>query len=106
MIGTRKRSIKPHIRFPLVRAGRSSIVQNMTPTARFSYLFTVAAIVVAGATHLATPLLTVPFSYFYLRKLFSIKRHWLSIILFLVILLGTLYGFGYLFLRAIIALPK
>jgi len=82
------------VRFPLVGAGRSSIVQNMTPAARFSYLFIVAVIVVAGATHLATPLLTVLFSYFALRKLYFRKRKWLSIILFLVILLGTLYGFG------------
>jgi len=78
----------------------------MTRAARFSYLFIVAVIVVAGATHLATPLLTVLFSYFALRKLYFRKRKWLSIILFLVILLGTLYGFGYLIRQAFIAFPK
>src|SRR5438128_2874887 len=106
IIGTRKRSIKLHVRLLLVRADRFSIVQNMTPASRFSYLFIVAVIVVAGATHLATPLLTVLFSYFALRKLYFRKRKWLSIILFLVILLGTLYGFGYLIRQAFIAFPK
>src|SRR5437667_10675295 len=77
IFGTRKRSIKPDVRLLLVRADRFSIVQNMTPASRFSYLFIVAVIVVAGATHLATPLLTVLFSYFAGR--FS-HRQWASIL--------------------------
>src|SRR5438128_12610857 len=41
----------------------------MTRAARFSYFFLVAVIVLAAATHLATPMVTVLFSYFALRKL-------------------------------------
>jgi hypothetical protein len=36
----------------------------MTRAARFSYFFLIAVIVLAAATHLATPLITVLFSYF------------------------------------------
>ena len=78
----------------------------MTRAARFSYLFIVLVIVVAGATHLATPLLTVLFSYFALRKLCFREWKWLSVILFLVILAGTLYGFGFLIRQAFVAFPK
>ena len=78
----------------------------MTRAARFSYLFIVAVIVVAGATHLATPLLTVLFSYFALRKLCFGKHKWLSVTLFLMVVLGTLYGFGFIIRQAFIAFPK
>ena len=78
----------------------------MTGAARFSYLFIVVVIVVAGATHLATPLLTVLFSYFALRKLYFGRRKWLSVALFLIVLSGTLYGFGFLIRQAFIAFPK
>jgi len=82
------------------------MVQTMTGAARFSYLFIVVVIVVAGATHLATPLLTVLFSYFALRKLYFGRRKWLSVALFLIVLSGTLYGFGFLIRQAFIAFPK
>jgi len=78
----------------------------MTGAARFSYLFIVVVIVVAGATHLATPLLTVLFSYFALRKLYFGRRKWLSVALFLIVLSATLYGFGFLIRQAFIAFPK
>ena len=78
----------------------------MTGAARFSYLFIVVVIVVAGATHLATPLLTVLFSYFALRKLYFGRRKWLSVALFLIVLSGTLYGFGFLIRQAFTAFPK
>jgi hypothetical protein len=41
----------------------------MTPAARVSYGVIAAIIVIAGATHLATPLVAVLFSYFALCKL-------------------------------------
>src|SRR6267142_3672322 len=78
----------------------------MTRTARFSYFFIATVIVLAGVTHLATPLVTVLFSYFALRKLNFAKRKWLSVVLFLVVVAATLYGFGFLIRQAFIAFPK
>jgi predicted PurR-regulated permease PerM len=92
--------------YRLFERGASSIVQEMTRAARFSYLFIIAVIVLAGATHLATPLVTVLFSYFALRKLDFGKRKWMSVALFLVLVAGVLYGFGFLIRQAFIAFPK
>ena len=78
----------------------------MTRAARFSYFFIVAVIVLAGATHLATPLITVLFSYFALRKLSFGKKKWFSVLLFFVVVAATLYGFGFLIRQAFIAFPK
>ena len=80
--------------------------KDMTRAARFSYLFIVGIIVLAGVTHLATPLVTVLFAYFGLRKLNFVKRKWLAVLFFLLVVAGTLYGFGYLIRQAFIALPK
>jgi predicted PurR-regulated permease PerM len=78
----------------------------MPRAARYSYFIIIGIIVLAGATHLATPLLAVLFSYFGLRKFNFVKRKWLSVSLFLVVVAGILYGFGYLIRQAFIALPK
>lgn len=78
----------------------------MTRAARFSYFFIVAVIVLAGATHMATPLVTVFFSFFALRMLNFGGRKWLSVALFLVVVAGALYGIGFLVKQAVTALPK
>src|SRR5437867_6101997 len=78
----------------------------MTPAARFSYFFLVAVIVLAAATHLATPLITVLFSYFALRKLYFGEKKWLSLVLFFVVVSATLYGLGFLIRQAFVAFPK
>src|SRR5207244_11450165 len=78
----------------------------MTRAARLSYLFLVAVIVLAAATHLATPLITVLFSYFALRKLYFGNRKWLSLLLFFVVVSATLYGLGFLIRQAFVAFPK
>src|SRR6476620_7607195 len=78
----------------------------MTRATRFSYLFLVAVIVLAAATHLATPLITVLFSYFALRKLYFGKRKWLSLLLFFVVVAATLYGLGFLIRQAFVAFPR
>jgi predicted PurR-regulated permease PerM len=79
---------------------------GMTRATRFSYFFIIAVIVLAGATHLATPLVTVFFSYFALRKLDFGKRKWLSVALFAVVVAAALYGIGFLLKHAFVALPK
>src|SRR2546423_4234426 len=78
----------------------------MTRATRFSYLFLVAVFVLAAATHLATPLITVLFSYFALRKLYFGKRKWLSLLLFFVVVSATFYGLGFLIRQAFVAFPK
>jgi len=78
----------------------------MTRAARFSYFFVLAVIVLAGATHLTTPLVTVLFSYFALRKLKFAKRKWVSLVLFFIVVAATLSGLGFLIRQAFIAFPK
>src|SRR6266567_3331520 len=78
----------------------------MTPATRFSYFFLVAVIVLAAATHLATPLITVLFSYFDLRKLHFGKRKWLSLVLFFIVVAATLYGLGFLVRQAFVAFAQ
>lgn len=78
----------------------------MTRAARFSYLFIIGIILLAGITHLATPLVTVLFAYFGLRRLNFARRKWLSVLFFLVVVAATLSVFGYLIRQAVIALPK
>src|SRR5438874_6471367 len=78
----------------------------MTRAARHSYLFIIGVIVLAGVTHLATPLVTVLFSYFGLRRLNFAKRKWISVLLFLVLVAGILSGFAYFIRQTFIAFPK
>src|SRR5438067_2313546 len=78
----------------------------MTRATQFSYLFLVAVLALAAATHLATPLITVLFSYFALRKLYFGKRKWLSLLLFFVVVSATLYGLGFLIRQAFVAFLK
>src|SRR4051812_2664724 len=78
----------------------------MTRAARFSYFFILVVIVGAGVLHLATPLITVLFSSFALSKLHFIRRKWVSILLFLALMSGILYGLGYIVKNAVDALPK
>src|SRR5947199_9222387 len=78
----------------------------MTRAARFSYFFLIAVIVLAAAIHLATPLVTVLFSFVGLPKLCFGLRKWLSLVLFFVGVAATLYGLGFLIRQAFIAFPK
>jgi predicted PurR-regulated permease PerM len=78
----------------------------MTRAARFSYLFIFGIILLAGVTHLTTPLVTVLFAYFGLRRLNFVRRKWLAVLFFLVVVAAALTVFGYLIRQAFIALPK
>ena len=78
----------------------------MTRVARFSYLFIIGILLLAGVTHLMTPLVTVLFAYFGLRRLNFVRRKWLSLLLFFILVAATLSVFGYLIRQAFIALPK
>jgi predicted PurR-regulated permease PerM len=78
----------------------------MTPAARASYVFIAGIFVLAAATHLATPLVAVLFSYFALRKLRVSRKRWLSLVVFLVLVVVILYGIGLLITQAVVAFPK
>ena len=78
----------------------------MSRAARFSYFFILVMLVLTGVFHLATPLLTILFSYFALCKLDFTRRRWVSVVIFLVLVSGILYGLGYLIKQTVYALPK
>jgi predicted PurR-regulated permease PerM len=78
----------------------------MNPATIVSYVFIVGVVVLAGATHLATPLVAVLFSYFALRKLRVSSNKWLSLAVFLVLIAVILYGIGLFAAQAVVALPK
>ena len=62
----------------------------MTRAERFSYLFIFLVVAFAALLHLATPLVTVLFSYFALQRLKFTRHKWLSLVLFVVLVSLTL----------------
>src|SRR5437867_7916271 len=78
----------------------------MRKSTRLSYLFIFATLVLVAWLHLATPLITTLFAYFALNKLNLFRRKWLAILLFVVLVLGVFYAFGWVIKQAVVALPK
>ena len=77
-----------------------------TPT-KVSYGVVIATLIVAAWLHLGTLLLAAFFSYFALSKLHAVtKRKWLSLILFVICLVGITYAAGYFTRAAWRALPE
>jgi predicted PurR-regulated permease PerM len=72
---------------------------------RLSYFFVLLLLVGANYLNVATPLVTVFFSYFALRKLDIGPRKWVGVVLFLVALTGIGVGFYFFLKQAIVALP-
>jgi predicted PurR-regulated permease PerM len=77
----------------------------MSRPERFSYAFIFLLLIVVGWLHLATPLLTALFAYFALNKLSVLRSRWLTVLVFLVLVLGVFYGFVLFLRQALIALP-
>src|SRR5438876_12365348 len=78
----------------------------MSTPIKVSYGVLIATLIVAVWLHLGTLLLAAFFSYFALRKLHAVtKRKWLSLILFVICLVGIAYAAGYFTLAAWRALP-
>ena len=71
-----------------------------------SYLVLASVLALAAWSHLGTLIVTVLFSLFALQKLNFGQRKWLALALFLVLVVGALYGFGFFFHRAFKELPK
>lgn len=74
--------------------------------ARVSFMVIALTLLLVGWLHLATPLLAVLFSYFFLQKLHFVKSKWLAVALFGVALLGIAYGVAHFINQTITALPK
>ena len=82
------------------------VFNEMNKTTKISYLIVALMFVLLDWLHLATPLLTVLFSYFALSKLNRWKSKWVAVILFIILGSLIIVMFGYFFKHACIALPK
>jgi predicted PurR-regulated permease PerM len=82
------------------------VFNDISKTTKISYLIVAILFVLLDWLHLATPLLTILFSYFALSKLNRWKSKWTAVVLFII--LGTLVivAFGYFFKQACVALPN
>lgn len=79
----------------------------MSVPTKISYGVLLATLIVAAWLHLGTLLLAAFFSYFALRKLHAAtRRKWISLILFLICLVGIGYAAGYFTRAAWRALPE
>lgn len=73
----------------------------------FGYWVLAFVLVLAGFLGLATPLLTILFSYFLLEKLrWKRGRKMLSVLFFIIIVLAAFYAFAFFIRHALIVLPK
>jgi predicted PurR-regulated permease PerM len=77
----------------------------MTPVKRNSYFFVLAAIVLAGWLDLGAPLITILFSYFVLNKLSFLKRDWLTVSIFVILVSIICAATGYFIDQTIKTLP-
>src|ERR1700746_373632 len=79
----------------------------MSTPIKVSYGVLIATLIVAAWLHLGTLLLAAFFSYFALRKLHAAtRRKWLSLILFVICLVGIAYAAGYFTRASWRALPE
>ena len=79
---------------------------QLTPPAVFAYLVMVGVLAVAAWLHLASLIVTVLFALLALKKLNFGQRKWLALMLFAILVVATLYGFGFFCHRAFKELPK
>ena len=73
---------------------------------RLSYIFVFCILLAVVWFKLATPLLTVLFSYLFLSLLRIRNINWIATVLFLLLVFGIFYGFVYFTSEAITAIPK
>jgi predicted PurR-regulated permease PerM len=77
----------------------------MTAIKRNSYLFVFSAIVLVGWLDLGAPLVTIFFSYFVLNKLSFLKRDWLTVLVFVILVSILCSATGYFIDQAVKTLP-
>lgn len=75
--------------------------------ARISYWFILITVLLVGWLHLAMPLLSTLFAYFVLDKLHQVTgRKWVSLSVFVVVVLGIFYGITLFINQTLTALPR
>jgi hypothetical protein len=78
----------------------------ITRQARISYAIVVGALILVAVFGLATPFLTVLFAFFALERLRFLGGKVISVILFLIMVSASGYGFFYFFNQSLHAFPK
>ncbi len=78
----------------------------MTRATQISYGIMVSLFILVAWLELATPFITVLFSFFALQMLSFRGNRAVGIVLFMALVLATIYGFGYFFNQGVHALPK
>lgn len=71
-----------------------------------SYLVFMGLLLAVWYFHFTTPLLTVLFSYLALSNLSFLKRKWLAVIVFVILVLAIFYGFFEFIKQAVDTIPK
>ena len=91
----------------------SALISNMvngymhrTSAKKISFYLMLTVILVVGIFHLATPFLTILFSILMLELLSQGMRRWLSVVVFLVLITGSLYILGWVLSEAATSLPQ
>lgn len=84
---------------------RFDLRRSMPLPTKISYAFIVVTLVIVAGLHLATPLLTILFSYFALTKLRFGGSKRLAIMLFSALVVLVFFGFGYFLQQALVAFP-
>jgi predicted PurR-regulated permease PerM len=79
---------------------------QLTQAARISYGIMIALLALIGFLHLATLVLTSLFGYFILRRLTFRRRKWMAALLYLLLVVGVFFGFGYFSKQAVVGLPS
>jgi predicted PurR-regulated permease PerM len=81
---------------------------SLTRSGRFSYLFMAGLLILAGALHLATPLIASLFAFLALVRLHFFERRskWIPVSIFLVLVAAAAYGLGYFVNQTVKQLPE
>jgi len=81
-------------------------ISSLSKTDRFSYLVVFLLLVLVATLGLATPFITVLFSYLVLKTLCWRGKKWVAVLVFIVVCVGLFTGFGYFVKQASKALPE
>lgn len=78
----------------------------MQKPAAISYLVIFTALILIAWLQLATPFIAVLFCYLLLSKLCFLKKKWIAVFCFLLLVVGIFYGFVFFLKRARVELPS
>jgi predicted PurR-regulated permease PerM len=73
---------------------------------RVSFWILAGTLLLVGVLHLGTPLLAALFSFFALEKLHHLRSKWLTVVVFVFLLVAGSYAVGHFTTQAVVALPE